>query len=70
MYREAAEAAGEEEEEEAGEGAVVEGVEEDAKLDQMQPVSCMDPARGYQLQEQVYREFHLVYSVHQEQRAW
>lgn len=70
MYREVAEGAGEEEEEAAGEGAVVEVVEEDLRLNRLQPASCMDPARGYQLQEQVYREFHPVYSVHQEQRAW
>ena len=70
MYREVAEAAaGEEEEEGAGEGAVVEVVEEDLKLNQLQQVSCMDPARRYQLREQVYQDFQPVYLMHQEQHV-
>ena len=70
MYREVAEAAaGEEEEEAAREGAVVEVVEEDAKLNQMQPASCMDPATRSQSREQVYQDFQPVYSMHQEQRV-
>ena len=73
MYREVAAEAGEEVA--AGEGAVVEVVveeEEDQKLIQPQPGSCMDPARQYQLQVlvQVYQGFLPEYPTHQGQLEW